>query len=302
VRPARPVALLRLCLRRSPAAVIVLALAAPTRADAHIRSGIVATDYRAAVLSVPASAVRVRVYASDRALGLVVARGHVVSVLASSGAPVMRIDARRGSRTVVWHDTRLGELPPSADRGRWVVPLVVDGTRTRIEGRIWRVAAPPLWPWLILGLPFLAATALVLAGSRRRLRFTCGAAAGLAVVTTLVIAVGFAIGRSASVGRLLEGFDEAVLAAVGVVFFVRGASERRAMAAVGLGFLALVVGCLKLAALTHGVVLSALPATATRAGVALALWSGITAVVYGGRLLAGGAVSPSLRHDAGGAR
>jgi hypothetical protein len=252
----------------------------------------VATDYRAAVVGVPhvpTSSLRARVYTSDRALGLVVARGHVVSVLASSGAFVLRIDARRirsSSRTVVWHDERLRGLAAGEARGRWVVPLVVDGTRTRIEGEIWRVRAPPWWPWLVLGLPFIVSTALLLAGPRRHLPFACSAAAGVAVIATLATAVAFAASRSASAGGILEGFDEAMFAAVGVVFLVRGAAERRAIAAVALGFLALVVGCLKLAVLSHGVVLSALPATAARGGVVLALWSGLAAIVLAGPLLA----------------
>jgi hypothetical protein len=241
------------------AVAAVAVLAAPERADAHIRSGIVATDYRAAVLrvpGVPSSAVEATVSASDLALRLVVARGHVASVPASSGVSVLRLDARRihtDSRTVVWHDVRLRGLPAGVERGRWSVPLVVDGGTTQIEGRIWRVRAPPSWPWLVLGLPFVVSTAIVLTGPRRRLRVACSIFSGLSVIATTAIAVGFAASGSASLG---------------------------------LGFLALAVGSLKLAALTHGVVLSALPATAARASVVLALWSGAAAVVCGGRLLA----------------
>jgi ABC-type Fe3+ transport system permease subunit len=58
------------------------------------------------------------------------------------------------------------------------------------------------------------------------------------------------------------------------------------MAAVALGLLALVVGGLKIPALTHGVVLSVLPAPAARTSIAIALWSGVAAVTCGIALLA----------------
>jgi hypothetical protein len=73
-------------------------LGAPAGAHAHLRSGIVATDYRATVTRIPpATVVRVRVYPSDRALGLTVEPGNVVSVLSPSGASLLRVDDRRAS-------------------------------------------------------------------------------------------------------------------------------------------------------------------------------------------------------------
>ncbi len=58
-------------------------LAAPA-AHAHIRSGVVAVDYRASVYPLNAaepSSIRARIYESDRALGLTVRSGHTVVVL-----------------------------------------------------------------------------------------------------------------------------------------------------------------------------------------------------------------------------
>jgi hypothetical protein len=289
-------------LRLPPAVVAAAAaLAAPAGAEAHIRSGIVATDYRASVRvvpSVPGSGVAARVYAGDRALSLVVARGHVVSVLRSPGAPALRIDARSASRTEVWHDVRLRDMPPRVEHRRWTVPLIIDGTPARLSGEIHRVRAPRFWPWLAVGLVFLVPVAVLRGGSRRRLRVAGFLFAGCTAIATLATAVGFAASRSASTGHILEGLDETALVAAGVVLLMRGTRERQAMAGVGLGFLALIVGTLKLAVFTHGVVLSALGATAARACVVVALWSGVAAIVSGG-WLAARPIDPSrsLRFD-----
>jgi hypothetical protein len=266
-------------------------LAAPATAQAHIRSGVVATDYRASVLRVPrdaAGAVSVRIYRGDRAVGLTVAPGHLVSVLGPSGSRMLQIDERHraGSRSVVWHDPRLRRLPPGVERARWQLPLTVDGTRTRIDGTLWRLPAPVPWPWLLAGLPFLLATGWVLRGSRRKLPELARVFAGLAAFATLLLAVGFAASRSASLGRMLEGFDEIVFGGVAVYFLVRGAAEQRMLAALALGFLALFAGGLKVAALDHALVLSALPAAVARATIAFALWSGVAAIIAAGWVLA----------------
>jgi hypothetical protein len=263
----------------------------PRRHKRNIRSGVVATDYRATILPVPrdaAAAVNVRIYRGDRAVGLTVAPGHLVSVLGPSGARMLQIDERHhaGSRRVVWHDPRLRRLPPGFQRARWQLPLVIDGSRTRIDGTLWRLPAPAPWPWLLAGLPFLAATGWALRGSRRRLPDLATVFAGLAALATLLLAIGFAASSSASIGRMLEGFDEIVFGAVAVYFLVRGAAEQRMLAALAVGFLALFAGGLKIAALDHALVLSALPPTVARATIALALWSGIAAIVTAGWVLA----------------
>jgi hypothetical protein len=271
--------------------VAIVLLGAPPVAQAHLRSGVVATDYRATADRVPpavTSVISVRVYRTDRALALTVARGNVVSVLGASGAPLLHVDDRLGARstTVIWHDPRLRGLPAGTEHGRWTVPLTVDGAPTQIHGEMWRQRAPPLWPWLLVGLPLIVLAAVALRAPRRRQAAMCVGFAGLAVFATVAIAVGFAASRSASPARELEGFDELVTAAVGVFFLLRGAPEPRLIAAVALGFLAFFAGCLKLSVLTHGIVLSAAPAAAARGSVALALWSGIAAIITGGRLLA----------------
>jgi hypothetical protein len=274
------------------AVIAVAAVGAPASADAHLTSGTVAVDFRATV-SPPrgggaTAVVRARVSATDRALALTVAHGHTATVLSASGATLMRVDARgaHSGRTVVWHDARLRGLPAGVRRARWVVPLVVDGARSRVEGSIWRVRAPRTWPWLLLGLPFALSTALV-ARSPKRLASACSVFAVLAGVASLAIALSFGASSTASPGLRLESFDEIVFVAVAVVLLLRFTGERRTFAAAAAGLLALVVGGLKITALGHGVVLSVLPAAATRAGVALALWSGVAAAALAAGLLAG---------------
>src|SRR5262249_25521850 len=162
-------------------------------ADAHIRSGAIASDYRAAVTRAPRAAITPRIYQGDRALGLVVARGHVVSVPAPSGAPLLRVDARRARRSVVWHDPRLRRRPARRPRGRWLVPLVVDGRPARLEGTIWRVPAPRPWPWLALAAPFVLAAA----AARHRPATAARATGGCAALSTAVVAVAFGAAGSA---------------------------------------------------------------------------------------------------------
>lgn len=268
-----------------------VSMLASSPAEAHVRSGAVAADYRASVFPVsPAAthAIRVRIAPSDRAISLTVVRGNDVTVLGPSGTAMRTIDARRlGSetRTVTWHDSRLRGLPAGVREGRWSLPLIVDGARTQLEGEIWRVQAPPVWPWWLVGVPFLVVTALAVVRITHRPEPAIVLLAGLAAVATVAIAVGFAVSSSASAGRMLEGFDELAVAAVGVGFLVHGPGERRLIAAVALGFLAVFAAGLKVAVLVHGLVLSALPATVARASVAVALWAGFAVIVTAGWLL-----------------
>src|SRR5204863_195852 len=96
------------------------------------------------------------------------------TVLQSPTAGALGLGPRRSSgRSFVWHDARVRGLPSGVERGRWAIPLVVDGRRARVTGEIWRVPAPPIWPWLVLGLPFAAATVVAL---RRRVMLELSAA------------------------------------------------------------------------------------------------------------------------------
>jgi hypothetical protein len=294
------------------------ALAGPAGAGAHVHTGRVAIDYRANVspLRPPlAGAVVVRIYESDLAIGLMVGGHRQVSVLGYAGEPLLRIGTKgvevnessptaagmglldgapeagasapewrveSSGRSFVWHDARVRGLPLGLERGHWTVPLVVDGRTTRVEGEIWRVGAPSLWPWVALGAVFLAVTALLLASRRKPLLRAATLGLGtLTAAATISAEAGFALERSASTGTWLEGVNVLVFTIVGLVFVVLGSRDVRALAGGALGLLGLSVGLTKLPVLLHGVALSALPDLAARAAVVLAIAAGAAAAVVG---------------------
>ena len=284
-------------LRKALLVTAFVALVAPEAASAHIRTGSVAVDYRVRVFptSLPLTA---HVYLGDRALRLSVRRGHSVTVLGYGREPFLRIDGggatvlrsptaaalglepghRSGSFT--WHDARVRGLPPGIDRGRWTIPLLIDGRRARLTGELVRVDKPPVWPWLALGLPFVAATALAL--YRRRVLERSAVALGLlAGAATLVTAAAFAFASNASEGRWVEAGNEAVFALVGLSVVARGSRDARVIAAGALGLLALATALTKVPVFLHGVVLAVLPATPSRAAVALTIWIGAAATALG---------------------
>jgi hypothetical protein len=294
------------------------ALVGPAAAGAHVRTGRVAVDYRASVspLRPPlAGAVVVRVYESDLAIGLTVEKHHRVVVLGYVGEPLLRIGAegvevnessptaaglglrkgapgaagaapawrlRSSGRSLIWHDVRVRGLPPAVERRRWTLPLVVDGRTARVEGEIWRVAAPSPWPWLALGACFLALTALLLASGRKPLLRAATIGLGtLTAAVTISIEAGFALAPTASTGTWIEAANVVVFTLAGLVFVVLGSRDARALAGGALGLLGLSVGLTKLPVLLHGVALSALPDLAAQAGVALTIAAGAAAAVLG---------------------
>jgi len=189
---------------RWPALAAVLpVLPSPPTADAHIRSGVVATEYRVSVSPLPPAlspGVTARVYEGDRALGLTVAGDHSVIVLGYAGEPFLRIDsagvavneasptavavgfvdqrrrvrgpswnAQSSEPAAAWHDRRLDGLRAGVERGRWAIPLVLDGEVVQLEGEIRRVPAPSPWPWVVVAGAFGVATALLLVARRPQL-------------------------------------------------------------------------------------------------------------------------------------
>jgi hypothetical protein len=289
--------------------------ASPQPAEAHIHSGIVATEYRATVAPLGAplrTAITVRVYETDRAIGVAVAPGHTLTVLTGSGEPLLRIDRaglainsasratvaagllppadarpggapqwRRSSsdRSVVWHDARLRGLRSSVDSARWSVPLVLDGARRRLEGRIWRVRAPSAWWWLLCAAAFAAATAIVVRRAHPTAVRAAEAFGALAAAATLAVTLTFALSSTASAASRFVAFDLLVFAGVGVLVLGRSAAAwRRVAAAGGLGLLAVSVGLMRISVLIYGVVLSPLPATAARGLVVLDLCAAVAAM------------------------
>jgi len=139
--------------RLIPVAVVAM-LVTPGVANAHLRSDVVAVDYRATVTT-QKGPFEARVYETDRALRLVVTRGHSVVVLGYLEEQLIRIDGRGGAvnaaspsapstgllkksqlvsgtniawyrlsnhRGVTWHDSRLRGLRPGVSRAVWKGP------------------------------------------------------------------------------------------------------------------------------------------------------------------------------------
>jgi hypothetical protein len=277
---------------------LAVALAAPGVASAHVRSGVIAVDYRADVSRTPPG-VAGRIYGSDLAVRLTAGAARSVVVLGYLGEPFIRIGPARvvvmkasptaggarvvaHGRSVVWHDSRLRGLAPGVQRRHWTIPLIVDGHRTRLEGDLRRVKAPPAWPWIALGVPFLLVTVLLLVVRPMHWVRVGAAAFGLAAAVGLVaIGAGFALDSYASEGKWVEAANELVFALVGVVVVVRGKPDTRAMAGGALGLLGLGVGLSKFPVFLHGLVLSVLPSDVARAVVALTIAAGAAATCLG---------------------
>jgi hypothetical protein len=297
------------------AVAVVAMLATPAVANAHLRSDVVAVDYRATVTT-QQGPFEARVYETDRALRLVVTRGHSVIVLGYLGEPLVRIDGRgaavnagspsapstgllkksqrmsgttvawhrlSGSGAVTWHDSRLRGLPPGMSRAAWTVPLLIDGQRGRLSGELLRFPTPALWPWLLLAATFAAAVA-ALPFSRDPRRVAAGAIGFgvLAALAFVVSASAFALDAGASPGTWIFGADGLVFVVLGLGILIKGPQHLHVGAAVGLGLLALAFALTKAEVFFHPVVLAVVPGWAARLAVAAAVCSGVAAAALGG--------------------
>jgi len=311
---SKPAAMARIpCLPpRLPCLVALFAfvtLAAPAGAAAHLRSSVTAVDYRASVVSHNVD-VKARVYESDRALSVTAEPGHTVVILGYLGEPFVRLAEGRvtvnaasltaaglgllkGSRpgkgwrlrsrslTFVWHDRRLRGLPAGVDRKSWTIPLRVDGRPTRLTGVLTRVARPPVWPWIVLALPFVAAAAFLLV-RRRTLAPVAAVVFGVtASAGMLATAAGFALDSYSSGGKWVAAANELVFVLVGIAFVARGSPAARGIAGGALGFLGLGVGLSTIPVLLHGIVLSLLPSTLARLTVVVTISAGAAATALG---------------------
>jgi hypothetical protein len=269
-----------------------------------------AVDYRASVVS-HNPAVKVRVYESDRALSITAEPGHTVVVLGYLREPFVRLAGgrvlvnaasltaaglgllkglprrtgwrvRARSLTFVWHDRRLRVLPAGVDRKRWTIPLRIDGRPARLTGELTRMERPPVWPWILLGLPFVAAAAAFLLVRRRELAPVAAVVFGVAASGGMLLtAAGFVFDSYSSGGKWIAAANEFVFVLVGIAFIVRGSRAARGIAGGALGFLGLGVGLSTLPVLLHGVVLSVLPATLARLSVVVTISAGAAATALG---------------------
>jgi hypothetical protein len=290
-------------------------LAIPGAAQAHLRSGTVAVDYRVTVSSPNTAAYAVRIFQSDHGLSLTVRPGHVVAMNGYLGEPVFRLNPtglwvnaasptavvvglikqkqrviapgprwrlQRRRATVAWHDSRVQRLPSGVDRGTWSIPLTVDGRRVRLTGELERFARPSLVLWLAVLLCISALGAIPLLAHRRDLLAQTATALAIATaVAAVVVELGLAFDAYASPGTWIEAVDSIVFLAVGLGILLRGPENLRMAGAVGVGLVALAVGLLNGAVLLHPIVLAVLPGTIMRLAVATALGAGLSVGVLG---------------------
>jgi hypothetical protein len=294
--------------------LVVATLAVPASASAHARSATVALDYRLKLDRATRSlrSLSVAILDGDRALRVTARRGTVVvggelkepmlrlrsdgvwvnraSITAAAegltrpGAGWMRVS---DASSFTWHEHRLAP-PPYGERtgavARFEIPVTVNGHPETIRGTFVRYARPALWPWIVVGAAFAGAVALSLR-LHRRITTGLGSAAGLAALVSLIA---FSA-ADAPTGRV--AWLQIVLGlALGLVAFaalVRAHEPRRSQLAGLLGAVAAAVSLGSLGAFRHGVVVSLLSATGSRALLAVALVAGaaaaVTSVARGGQ-------------------
>ncbi|HEX3805893.1 MAG TPA: hypothetical protein VHV52_03840 [Gaiellaceae bacterium] len=279
-------------------------LALPARASAHARSATVALDYRLVLdretRSLPG--VTVGILDGDRSLH-VVTHGSTIVVDGDLGESMLRIGpagvwVNQASVTAAaeklataghgwkklssataytWHEHRLAPPPWQSRTGavaQFAIAAKIDGKRAQIGGTFVRYSRPVMWPWLGAALAFAALVVLALRLGRP-LTTALGALAGLAALASLVA---FSVadapnGRVAWVQIVLGiGLGAAMYGAL-----VRAHGPRRSAIAGLLGGAAAAVSLGSLGVFRHGVVISALPATASRILVEIAFIAGVAA-------------------------
>jgi hypothetical protein len=298
-----------------PAVVVLVLLAIPAVAGAHLRSGTVAVDYRASVTTRDPAAYTAQIFQSDRALNMTVKPGHIVVLVGYLGEPVFRLDdaglwvnaasptavvlrllakservvgsaphwrLQPGRQSVVWQDARTQGLPPGVRHGSWAVPVIVDGRRSRLQGELWHFAAPSPWPWLGLLAALLAAGLVPLVLRRRDLGGRAASVLAIAATTaSVVILAAFAFDAYASPGTWIEAIDAIAFLGVGVWVLLRGPPRWRLAGAIGLGLVALAVALLEVPIFLHSIVLAILPGGAVRFLDVVALGAGLDAAALG---------------------
>jgi hypothetical protein len=307
--------------------MMVMWWAAPA-AQAHLRSGTLAVDYRVSLWDPATAAYDARIYESDHGLTLTVHPGHVIVLLGYLGEPVFRLDGRGlavnaasptaaavrllakgaaadsarpvwrehgGRRSVTWHDARAQGLPSGLRSGVWRVPLLVDGRRVWLQGELRRFPRPTVSSWVaVLVAWLLAALGLLRGGGRSRAR-AAGVLAGIAAGAATAATIGFALDAYASPGTWILGFDAIVFLAAGLAVLLRGPAHLRPAGAIGTGLVALAMGLFMIPVFLHPIVLSVIPATVTRLLVVSAVGAGAGTSALGGWLYsetaAGSAVS-----------
>jgi hypothetical protein len=286
--------------------LVGIALAAPASASAHARSATVALDYRLVLDHATRALPRVSVSILDGDRSLRVStRGVSILVRGDLSEPMLRIGpagvwVNRASVTAVaqrlthvghgwqrlaggasytWHEHRLAPPPYGARTGavaRFAIPATVNRRAVTIGGTFVRYRRPAAWPWLLGGAAFTAVVGVAVR-LRRHVTTALGTLAGLAALGSL-IAFGAADAPSGRVAWIQLGLGAALTAVVCGVL-ARSRQPRRSQLAGLLGGVAAAISLGSLGAFRHGVVVSLLSATASRALLAVALVAGASAAV-----------------------
>jgi hypothetical protein len=288
-----------------------VALAVPAGASAHARTATVALDYRLVLARATRTLpeLHVSILDGDRDLRIST-RGATVTIDGDLGEPMLRIGpggtfANRSSvtavaekltapghgwrklssgSTYVWHEHRLAPPPFGRATGpvaTFRIPATVDGRRIAIAGTFVRYSRPTVWPWLAAALVFAG---VVLAAVRlgRPVTTGLGAVAGAAALASLIA---FSVADAPN-GRV-QWLDIVLGVGLGAVMYgllVRSHCARRSTVAGVLGGAAAAVSLGSLGVFRHGVVISALPATACRALLETAFVCGVAAAATSLRL------------------
>jgi len=186
-----------------------------------------------------------------------------------------------GGSSYAWHDHRLSPPPLSTPGpvGTFSVPVTIAGRETAITGEFVRVARPAFWPWALAAA--VVAVGIGVATRRRSTRAALTIGLGLAAGAFALIEVTTFAVRDAPTGGVawLQVITALLVAAILGVLLVRLHGRARIHAAGIVGAVAAAVSLSSLPVFLHGVVISALPATAARAACGLAIALGIAAAV-----------------------
>lgn len=202
------------------------------------------------------------------------------------------------SQTARWHDHRahwMGAEPPSAVTAaparehvilpRWTVPVLVNGSRAEIAGRLRWIPSGTSWPWIVIAVAAgagVVATAFAGRLTPRRL----GVATIVVVAVSFIECVGVAFAPAGTGSPIVRLFGAAfylvpgwVAAVVAARFLLRGRAEA-ALGVIACAFyVAMFGGVDDLDALSNSQLQSALPVNVSRLLVALALGLGFGVTV-----------------------
>ncbi len=286
-------------------------LAVPASASAHGRGATIALDYRLVLhrSTTQLPGVSVSVLDGDRALRVRMARGSL-TVRGDLGEPMLQLSAtgalaNRASATAVaeklvrfgtgwqrlssgstftWHEHRLS--PPPYDGSQvgpvaaFAIPASLNGRPVVLGGSFIRYARPQVWPWAVVAVVTAAGLALVLRvrrGLRATFTIAYGLLAGFAALVTLV-AFGAADAPNGNVAWA-QIVGAVVVGAVVCTVFTRLHGKTRVQLAGLVGIAALFISLGWLSAFWHALVISALPATATRLILVIGLAAGAVSAV-----------------------